>query len=94
MTEIQADEIIDKLRPVAPEDFFEVFNQSGMDHEAMGHLYHHIDGLDCSEKAAALLQIKFAHARNSPSWNLIREVMPAVLGYQINNTETVTLNQI
>ncbi|MBM4053704.1 MAG: hypothetical protein FJ264_03310 [Planctomycetes bacterium] len=87
MPSAQADEIINKLRPVSPEDFFEVFNQSGMDHEAIGHLYHRMDGQDCSEKAAVRVQIQLAHERRYLAWELIREVMPAVLGYQFNIAE-------
>lgn len=81
------DSIINHLKKVSLEDFFEVYNQSGMDHELIGHLYHYINDEDHSEKAASLLQIEFAKHRKSKAWKIILQIMPIILGYHKNVDE-------
>ncbi len=65
------------------EAFFEIYNQSGMDHEVIGHLYNYLTKQDHSEKAASLTQIEFAKVRGktSPAWTSILTIMPIVLAY-------------
>jgi len=85
MPETDIDEIMRMLCSVSPEDFFEVYNQSGMDHE-IGHLYNYIAGRanDDEEKAASKFQIEFAKERNTNAWKCIRKIMPKVLAYHKN----------
>ena len=45
-------EVIDIYNKVGKEDFFEIYNQSGMDHELIGHLYNCIKHLDHGERGA------------------------------------------
>ena len=65
------------------EAFFEIYNQSGMDHEIIGHLYNYLTKQDHSEKAASIVQIDFAKVRSktSPAWASILKIMPIVLAY-------------
>ena len=74
-----------KVLDVLGDDFYEVYNQSGMDHEIIGHLYNHLSGLDHFEKAAVKTQIEFAKIRSGGlhgnSWKLILKIMPKVLAY-------------
>lgn len=70
-------------RQVLPEEFSEIYNQSGMDHELIGHAYHYLKNEDCDESIAVKEQLKFSQARanSSKSWKIITEIMPVVLGY-------------
>lgn len=75
--------IMEVYRSVPREDFFEVYNQSGMDHELIGHGYNYLKGNEHGEEAAVREQLRFAkeRAKNTPAWNTIIEIMPIVLGY-------------
>lgn len=78
-------EIIEVYNKVTPPDFFEIYNQSGMDHELVGHLYNYLAGEDHFEKAAVETQINFARERIGlvfgKNWARVLEIMPKVLGY-------------
>lgn len=64
--------------------FFDTYNQSGMDHELIGHILNHMDNKDAGEKAAVEVQIKFAKARSGWlvhkwPWKVISKVAPIIL---------------
>jgi len=71
------------LEEVSNSQFYEIFNQSGVDHELMGHAYHFFADHPYGETAAVETQIRFAEerAKNDPSWKTILGVMPKVLGH-------------
>ena len=79
------DEIVEIYNEIGKPEFFEVYNQSGMDHELIGHLYNHLKGLSHDEKAASKTQIMFAKARSGlligRNWKKILKIMPIVLAY-------------
>jgi hypothetical protein len=79
------EEIVRVYNKVSKAKFFEIYNQSGMDHELIGHLYNHIAGKMHDEKAAVETQILFARARSGlvfgRNWRRVLEIMPIVLGY-------------
>ena len=51
------------LRSILPVEFFEVFNQSGMDHELIGYAYHHHLRTSSIDKEANSVQYKFINHR-------------------------------
>ena len=57
------EEIVKIYNRIGKPNFFEIYNQSGMDHELIGHLYNHIAGKSHDERAAVQTQILFAEAR-------------------------------
>ncbi|UCD03861.1 MAG: hypothetical protein JSW73_04955 [Candidatus Woesearchaeota archaeon] len=63
-----------------PKKFQEVWNQSGMDHELIGHIYNYFYGKDKSgnEKEAIETQIKLANyrGRKDPLWKLAAISIP------------------
>ena len=65
--------------------FFEIYNQSGMDHELIGHVYNFLAGQDYGEAAAVNIQLQCAKARSGilfgRNWRRILTIMPIVLGY-------------
>lgn len=60
-------------RSVSREDFFEIYNQSGMDHELIGHAYHHLRGEPHGEEVAVKEQLTMAavRAKRAPEWKII-----------------------
>ena len=62
---VKIDYMIKTINKIGKKKFFEIFGQSGMDHELMGHAYHIIERNDNSERTALNVQIKFAKARAS-----------------------------
>jgi hypothetical protein len=72
---------------VTPPVFFEIYNQSGMDHELIGHLYNQLKGLAHDEPAAVHTQLTFAKTRSGlftrsgRNWKRVLRIMPIVLGY-------------
>lgn len=74
-----------KVLDVLGNEFYEVYNQSGMDHEIIGHLYNHLRGQKHDERAAVHTQIEFAKVRkgglHGNPWKLILKIMPKVLAY-------------
>lgn len=74
-----------RIKELLGNDFFEIYNQSGMDHEVIGHLYNHLAKLGHDENAAVHTQIEFAKIRSAGakgnSWKLVLGIMPKVLGY-------------
>jgi hypothetical protein len=83
MPEKLLNEVMAAYSSISKEKFFEIYNQSGMDHELIGHGYHHFKNLDCGEETAVRTQLKMAEARakGDQDWKRITEVMPAVLSY-------------
>ena len=82
-------ELIDKIikiyNQVGKMNFFEIYNQSGMDHEIIGHLYNFLEKQKHGEKAAVNIQLLFAKKRSGnfsgKNWKRVLEIMPIVLGY-------------
>lgn len=73
------------LEKISENSFYEIFNQSGMDHELIGHAYNYFSGSESrgfSEVSAVETQLEFAkeRAKTSPEWKIILEIMPLVLG--------------
>jgi hypothetical protein len=81
------DIVMKSLESITPREFFEVFNQSGMDHELIGHLYNEMAKQDSGEETSVYVQIEFAKARSGRAWEVIRNIMPVVLGYHKNIDE-------
>ena|SRR3989344_5138788 len=79
------EEVIAKINGIPPIKLYEIYNQSGMDHELIGHLYNNLKGLRHDERAAVETQIEFAKLRAKgifgKNWGRIIEIMPIVLGY-------------
>lgn len=72
------------LRVIPRKILFEAFNQSGMDHELIGHVYNQLKGNDHSERAAVNVQLEFAKARSGWMihkwhWKLISLLAPIIL---------------
>ena len=65
------------------EKFFQMFNQSGMDHKLMGHVYHYMQGLDYGEDIAIYTQLDLARgrARKDSDWGRIIGLMDVVMDY-------------
>lgn len=64
--------------------FFMAFNQSGMDHELIGHLFNYLAKRDHGEEAAVKVQIEFAKARrgllfHKLPWTIIAYFAPIIL---------------
>ena len=83
------EDVMRVVRKLSEDEFYEIYNQSGMDHEIIGHLYHWLSNQPHSEEAASKLQLKFASARSAKysGWKVILRVMPVVLGYHKNIDE-------
>jgi len=83
MRDGQIDDILERIKDVSDDKFYEIFNQSGMDHELIGHAYNFLTGQPHGEREAVNVQIIFAgeRARKDQDWRIILEVMPTVLGY-------------
>ncbi len=79
------EEIVETYNKVGKSKFFEIYNQSGMDHELIGHLYNHLAGKSHDERAAVQTQLTFARARSGVvfgrDWRRVLKIMPIVLGY-------------
>jgi hypothetical protein len=64
---------------------FEVYNQSGMDHELIGHAYNFIAKKDSGERSAVETQILFGKHRGSKlqfanlPWKLVFQLAPVIL---------------
>jgi len=72
--------IIGVFENIPPDDFYEIFNQSGMDHELIGHMYHFLKGEEHGERVAVDTQIKFAEARKHLQyWPEVLEIMPTIM---------------
>lgn len=78
--------ICEQLEQIPPNAFPELFNQSGMDHELIGHGYNYLKGLAHDEREAVAMQLELAalRAETSEHWRIIRTVMAPVLGYLKN----------
>lgn len=74
------------LKTVPGKILFEIFNQSGMDHELIGHCYNLKTGKDHSEKAAVNVQLEFAKERSGLifhriPWKIVSLLAPIILHY-------------
>ncbi|MBW2968743.1 hypothetical protein KY314_01340 [Candidatus Woesearchaeota archaeon] len=83
MPDTEIGHIIEMHNKIGEEAFFEIYNQSGMDHEVIGHLYNHLNKAKHDERAAVYTQIDFAkdRSKSASAWKLILEIMPIVLAY-------------
>lgn len=76
---------MDIINKIGKKEFYEIFNQSGMDHELIGHGYHFMLNQDRTEKTAVGAQLKLARARAGiifgRNWRLMIKIMPVFLGY-------------
>jgi hypothetical protein len=78
--------ILPVIKEMGPKNFFEIFNQNGVDHEVMGHAYHFIkfpqNEAAHDEKVALMVQMEFAKIRAGPflghNWKRIIEIMSLV----------------
>lgn len=78
--------ILPVIEKMGRQNFFEIFNQNGVDHEVMGHLYHFLkfpnDESAHDEKVALMVQMEFAKIRAGPflghNWRRIVEIMNLV----------------
>ena len=79
------------MKSISQKKFFEVYNQSGMDHEIMGHLFHYLKGVRHDEEISVKIQIKFAKYRakkiGGKKWKEILKIMPMILGHHKNIDE-------
>jgi hypothetical protein len=71
-------QVIQVLRKVPKELVFQLFNQSGMDHEILGHLSNYLAKKDWGEPAARQTQYDVAVFRSTqdPSWDLMVNLLP------------------
>lgn len=73
--------LVYEINPSArlPYSLREVYNQSGMDHEFIGHVYNSAAGLPCNERAAVKRQMEFAYYRAGKNnlWKAALVLMPA-----------------
>ena len=62
----------------------EIWNQSGMDHELMGHIYNFYAGLEYDELGARRTQVKMAQYRgkNSFLWKMAAAIEPKARKFQ------------
>lgn len=72
------------LRAIPKRTLFKIFNQSGMDHELIGHLYNHFAKKEHGERAAVEVQIEFSKARggwlfHKLPWKIISYFAPMIL---------------
>jgi len=85
------EEIMYVHNQIGTNNFFEIYNQSGMDHELIGHLYNFLLEKNHDEKAAVSIQILFAQKRSGiifgKNWRRILKIMPKILGYHKNIDE-------
>jgi len=86
-------EIEEVLEGIPEETFYETFNQSGMDHELMGHAYDYFSEPGKysffngpSEDSAVRTQLRFARerAKENEYWQAIFKIMPKVLRHLKN----------
>jgi hypothetical protein len=65
-------------RLLTQEDLFEIYNQSGMDHELLGHIGNRLIGKKGNEEDACITQYKLAEYReqNDDIWKLVAEFIP------------------
>ena len=77
------EEIINVYHKISPEEFFDIYNQSGMDHELIGHGFNYLKGNDYGEHAACSMQLALTDHRseNSENWREIRKIIPIILEY-------------
>ncbi|MCK4422203.1 hypothetical protein KAW48_10430 [candidate division WOR-3 bacterium] len=75
------------LLVIAPrETFFNIYNQSGMDHELIGHIYNWLSQKNHDEKAAVKTELDFIKARrgwfpHKCPWNVFSIFAPKILYY-------------
>ncbi len=69
------------IKNVGMVKFAEITNQSGMDHEIIGHMYNFLAGQPCDELAAVKTQLEMAKFRSEDSleWEEVLKIMPLIL---------------
>ena len=67
-----------------PKTLQEIWNQSGMDHELIGHIYNFYAGLEDNELGARRTQVKMAQYRgkNSFLWKMAAAIEPKARKFQ------------
>jgi len=67
-----------------PKKVQEAWNQSGMDHELIGHMYNYIAGLKYDEEAARKTQLQMIKLRSKqdPLWNLASFILNPLLKFK------------
>ncbi len=67
-----------------PKGLFEVWNQSGMDHELIGHIYNYYAGLRNDEFGARKTQVEMAYRRGQDRflWRLAATFEPTIRSIQ------------
>ena len=85
MTDKSIDGVMRVYESMSRAEFFEIYNQSGMDHELIGHIYNHFAGQRHDERAAVKMQIALAKTRSGVflgrNWGEIARIMPFVLAH-------------
>jgi hypothetical protein len=68
------------LEEIPKAEFYNIYNQSGMDHEIVGHLGNYFAGKDCSEKSAFSTQKQMAEYRGKEdiNWRMASKFIPFV----------------
>lgn len=68
-----------------PTNLREIWNQSGMDHELVGHLGSYLMRKPCEEQDACTIQRRFIVERSKESglWRVAKIVEPAVTGFRL-----------
>ncbi len=74
-----------------PRYLSEIFNQSGMDHELIGHIGYYLSGEEHGEKEACVVQKIMAEKRekNSLGWKAASKLIPKVQEYH-KDVETIS----
>ncbi len=78
MPESQIESLINAKNGSSDEKVFEVFNQSGMDHELIGHLGNYLSNSRCDDTVASVAQKEMVgyRAKAEPVWNLAVALIP------------------
>ncbi len=68
------------LKEIPKKEFFHIYNQSGMDHEIIGHMGNYLEGNEYGQKAAFETQRAMAEYRgeHDENWELMAGLIPIV----------------
>lgn len=86
MPQSKIKDFINSISRIPDKKAFEIFNQSGMDHELIGHLGNYLSNKEHNETAASAIQKIMAEYRGKidPVWNLVIELIPIFQKYHRN----------
>jgi len=84
MPEETIEQIIKVYNELGRDAIFEIYNQTNMDHEVIGHSYNHFNNTKHDELAACNTQIEFAKVRSksSKAWKTALQIIPVILAYR------------